>query len=196
MSYANHHANPYAEALTRELAERLGDPDGVPLYRAIAQQYPEAVIRQMSARALAVPHERIRTSRGAFYLAHAPLWPAPTKSVEACVLPGPHGPLLCCQTAAMRYGDPLLPPGLCMQAASLHLSRLSDPLKVQSTQRLPPACSTQECVAAPRHTNASFVRPGHAPESRLADPCFVTPSGATTLAYPLIPNRRAGRGGA
>jgi len=55
------------EALAEELAERLGDPAGLPYYLTIAQLYPESEIRHVLGMALEVPEERIRTSRGAFF---------------------------------------------------------------------------------------------------------------------------------
>jgi hypothetical protein len=55
------------ESLAQELAERLGDPEGLPLYLKVAKQYTESSIRQILRRVLEVPDERIRTSRGALF---------------------------------------------------------------------------------------------------------------------------------
>ena len=67
MSCHDFQPNTREEALAQELAARLGDPDGLPVYMKIATRYPESVIRQMLGRALAVPQDRIRTSRGALF---------------------------------------------------------------------------------------------------------------------------------
>jgi hypothetical protein len=61
------HPNTREESLAQELAERLGDPEGLPLYRKVANQYTESSIRQIIRRVLEVPDERIRTSRGALF---------------------------------------------------------------------------------------------------------------------------------
>ena len=67
MSLHHFHPNTREEALAQELAECLGDPDGLSVYLKIATRYPASMIRQMLDRALAVPQERIRTSRGALF---------------------------------------------------------------------------------------------------------------------------------
>lgn len=61
------HPRTRAEYLAKELAERLGDPEGLPFYRKVATQYPESVLREMLHRVLAVPAPHIRTSRGALF---------------------------------------------------------------------------------------------------------------------------------
>jgi hypothetical protein len=55
------------EYLAQELAERLGDPQGLPLYLKVARRYTESSIRQILGRVMEVPDERIRTSRGALF---------------------------------------------------------------------------------------------------------------------------------
>ena len=64
-----HHFHPQTreEYLAQELAERLGDPQGLPLYLTVARRYTEFSIRQILGRVLEVPDERIRTSRGALF---------------------------------------------------------------------------------------------------------------------------------
>jgi len=57
----------HEESLAQELAERLHDPEGLPLYLKVAKQYTESSIRQILRRVLEVPDERIRTSRGALF---------------------------------------------------------------------------------------------------------------------------------
>ncbi len=65
----DHHFHPHTreEYLAQELAERLRDPEGLPLYLKVAKQYSESSIRQILGRVLEVPDERIRTSRGALF---------------------------------------------------------------------------------------------------------------------------------
>ena len=55
------------EYLAQELAERLGDPDGLPLYLKVVKRYTESTIRHLLGQVLEVPDERIRTSRGALF---------------------------------------------------------------------------------------------------------------------------------
>lgn len=57
----------HEEALASELAEKLGDPKGIALYRKIAKQYEEPYIRSMLSQVMEVPPDRIRTSRGALF---------------------------------------------------------------------------------------------------------------------------------
>jgi hypothetical protein len=61
------HPHTREEYLAQELAERLGDPQGLPLYLKVAKRYSESSIRQILVRVLEVPDERIRTSRGALF---------------------------------------------------------------------------------------------------------------------------------
>jgi len=61
------HPHTREEYLAQELAERLHDPEGLPLYLKVATRYTEASIRQILRRALEVPDKRIRTSRGALF---------------------------------------------------------------------------------------------------------------------------------
>jgi hypothetical protein len=56
-----------ARRLARECAELLGDREGYPFYLKIAQQYPETYVRKILNHVLALPPERIRTSRGALF---------------------------------------------------------------------------------------------------------------------------------
>jgi hypothetical protein len=55
------------EYLAHELAERLGDAPGLPLYLKVARRYTESSIRQILGRVMEIPDERIRTSRGALF---------------------------------------------------------------------------------------------------------------------------------
>ena len=59
--------NSREEYLAQELAERLDDPKGLPLYLNITRRYSESSIRQMLGRVLEMPPDRIRTSRGALF---------------------------------------------------------------------------------------------------------------------------------
>ena len=61
------HPHTREEYLAQELAERLVDPQGLPLYLKVARRYTESSIRQILGRVLEVPEERIRTSRGALF---------------------------------------------------------------------------------------------------------------------------------
>ena len=63
----NYHPQTREEYLAQELAERLGDPQGLPLYLTVARRYTESSIRQILGRVMEVPDERIRTSRGALF---------------------------------------------------------------------------------------------------------------------------------
>jgi len=63
----NYHPQTREEYLAQELAERLGDPQGLALYLKVARRYTESSIRQILGRVLEVPDERIRTSRGALF---------------------------------------------------------------------------------------------------------------------------------
>lgn len=56
-----------AEALAQELAERLGDPDGLPFYIAISRDLPESLVRAILRMVLEIPEDRIRKSRGALF---------------------------------------------------------------------------------------------------------------------------------
>lgn len=60
-------ADGHEEALASELAEKLGDPKGIALYRKIAKEYDEAYIRSMLSQVMEVPQERIRASRAALF---------------------------------------------------------------------------------------------------------------------------------
>jgi hypothetical protein len=66
---SDHPFSPHTreESLAQELAARLGDPEGLPLYLKVAHRYTESSIRQILGRVLDVPDERIRTSRGALF---------------------------------------------------------------------------------------------------------------------------------
>jgi hypothetical protein len=55
------------EALAQELAERLGDPEGLPFYLKVARRYSETNIRSILSRVLEYPPERIQKSRGALF---------------------------------------------------------------------------------------------------------------------------------
>jgi hypothetical protein len=55
------------EALAQELAERLGDPGGLPSYLKDARRYSEPFIRSILSQGLEYPPERIQKSRGALF---------------------------------------------------------------------------------------------------------------------------------
>jgi len=63
----NFHPQTREEYLAQELAERLADFQGLPLYLKVARWYTESSIRQILGRVMEVPDERIRTSRGALF---------------------------------------------------------------------------------------------------------------------------------
>ena len=67
MSPLHFHPDNRAEALAQELAEHLGDPDGLPYYLAISERVPESLIRAVLRIVMEVPDERIRVSRGALF---------------------------------------------------------------------------------------------------------------------------------
>lgn len=55
------------EALAMELAETLGEPDSIEVFRVQAFTYPEALLRKALTEVLAVPQEKIKKSRGALF---------------------------------------------------------------------------------------------------------------------------------
>lgn len=67
MSLLHFQPDNHAEVLAQELAERLGDPDGLPFYLAISERLPESLIRAILRIVMEVPDERIRVSRGALF---------------------------------------------------------------------------------------------------------------------------------
>lgn len=60
-------AKGHEEAVASELAEKLGDPKGIAVYRTIAKEYEESYIRSILSQVLDVPLDRIRTTRGALF---------------------------------------------------------------------------------------------------------------------------------
>ena len=63
----NYQPQTREEYLAQELAERLGDLQGLLLYLKVARRYTEASMRHILGRVMEVPDERIRTSRGALF---------------------------------------------------------------------------------------------------------------------------------
>ena len=63
----NYHPQTREEYLAQELAERLSDPQGLPLYLKVARRYTESSIRQILGQVMEVPDERIRACRGALF---------------------------------------------------------------------------------------------------------------------------------
>ena len=59
--------NTREEHLAQELADRLGDPEGLPFYLKVAHRYSEPHIRATLSRVMETPRDRIRTSRGALF---------------------------------------------------------------------------------------------------------------------------------
>lgn len=55
------------EAFAQELAARLHDPQGIPLYRALCHRYPEGWLRKVLAQVQQVPDEQITKSRAALF---------------------------------------------------------------------------------------------------------------------------------
>ena len=55
------------EELARELAERLGDPEGYRNYLKLARQYSELFLRSVLSQVLEIPAEKIRKNRGALF---------------------------------------------------------------------------------------------------------------------------------
>lgn len=55
------------EQLALEVAEALDDLDGFPFYVKVVRKYPEPYIRSALSKALSVPENRIRKSRGALF---------------------------------------------------------------------------------------------------------------------------------
>lgn len=53
--------------LAYELAEALGDQEAIQMYVAYANRFPEALLREILVRVLAVPQHKIRRTRGALY---------------------------------------------------------------------------------------------------------------------------------
>ena len=86
MSDFEFEATSREELLAEELAERLGDPDGLPYYLTVVHSYPEAEIRKVLGMVLEVPEDRIRISRGAlfnWYISHNARLRKPRKDGDA-----------------------------------------------------------------------------------------------------------------
>lgn len=67
MSLHDFHPQTREEYLAKELAERLNDPKGLPLYLKVAKHYSDSFIRRILGRVLEIPAERIQKSRGALF---------------------------------------------------------------------------------------------------------------------------------
>jgi hypothetical protein len=63
----NFKPNDKAELLAMDLARELNDPEGISLYLAYANKYPEPVLRGILGRVKEVPIEQIKKSRGALF---------------------------------------------------------------------------------------------------------------------------------
>jgi hypothetical protein len=57
-----------ASGLVDRLAEELGDRHSLPYLRQLAEQYPPSLLNEALRRTLAVPRERIRGSRGGYFV--------------------------------------------------------------------------------------------------------------------------------
>jgi len=55
------------EALAQEIAEALDDTDSLAFHRKCVARYPEEFLRRQLARALAVPEDKVRTTRARLY---------------------------------------------------------------------------------------------------------------------------------
>ena len=53
--------------LAHEFADALGEPGAFPLHLTFLLKYPESILREFLASALAVPRDQVRKSRGAIY---------------------------------------------------------------------------------------------------------------------------------
>jgi hypothetical protein len=57
----------YENKLAHEIATALDDLDALPVHIQFCQKYSEAFLRKMLLKALSVPQEKIRKTRGALY---------------------------------------------------------------------------------------------------------------------------------
>ena len=55
------------KALAFELAEALNDTEALAVYFAFVEKYPETILREVLAKTLAVPSNKIRKTRGALF---------------------------------------------------------------------------------------------------------------------------------
>ena len=55
------------ETFAKELAEILNDTDALSLYFNFVEKYPESLLREVLAKTLAIPDEKIRKTRGALF---------------------------------------------------------------------------------------------------------------------------------
>ncbi len=54
-------------AFAKELAESLHDKEAINLYISFVQRFPESLLREVLAKVLAVPKNRIKKTRGALF---------------------------------------------------------------------------------------------------------------------------------
>ena len=55
------------KALAFELAEALNDTEALAVYFTFVEKYPEVILREVLAKTLAVPSNKIRKTRGALF---------------------------------------------------------------------------------------------------------------------------------
>jgi len=67
MPHPQFHPQNREEYIAHELAERLGDPQGLPYYLSLARKYPATHLLQILAEVMEVPDAQIRKSRGALF---------------------------------------------------------------------------------------------------------------------------------
>lgn len=53
--------------LAMELADTLNDHDAILLYVSFAEQYPEEKLREVLAKVMAIPRQKIKRTRGALF---------------------------------------------------------------------------------------------------------------------------------
>ncbi len=54
--------------LASQIANDLGEPDDIALFRILIKRYPEALVRRAHQQTLKIPIEKIRKSKGALFL--------------------------------------------------------------------------------------------------------------------------------
>jgi hypothetical protein len=59
--------NPIEIQLAHEIAERLGDPDALPLYLTFTQQFPHERLREILNKVCSLSDRQIRRTRGALF---------------------------------------------------------------------------------------------------------------------------------
>jgi thiaminase len=55
------------DALAYEIAQRLNDPDALPLYKTYVEKYTSQFLRDTLQKVMSIPNHKIRRTRGALF---------------------------------------------------------------------------------------------------------------------------------